>query len=360
MLTDLPRKDSALARAGGWRRSFRFANPPHAPRRSGASAVRAAVRRASGDDYAFVPPVAPSSRTDRFYIIAGFIAFAQRSVKRYDAQTMKKLKRPQEARQIGAAVAFVEARMALGRVAFSLEELTEETGLSAIAAKFQLLRLRTKVVRVSPRQPFFLIVGPEHRSMGAPPATWWLQDYFHWLGRPYYLALQSAASSFGSNPQALQVIQVMTNRPCRTIKVGRIQVRFFVKRGIERTPTQQLAGAVAPLLVSTPEATAYDLVRYATSIGGIERAAETIRPLLSLMRSRELKRVLDVENEPAVAQRLGFVIEACRNKSLAKVVRDWLPDELTPVALVPGKGKRDTLALIKRWRVLNNSSELKV
>ena len=49
--------------------------------------------------------------------------------------------------------------------------------------------------------------------------------------------------------------------------------------------------------------------------------------------------MLDEENEPGVAQRLGFVIEACGNKSLAKVVRDWLPDELTPVALVPGKGK---------------------
>ncbi len=273
---------------------------------------------------------------------------------------MKEPKRSQESRQVGAAMAFVEARMAFGRVAFSLEELTKESGLSAIAAKFQLLRLRGKVARVSPRQPFFLIVSPEHRNMGAPPANWWIQDYFNWLGRPYYLALQSAASSFGSNPQALQVTQVMTDRPCRAIKVGRIQVQFFVKRGIERTPTQQPEGAVAPLLISTPEATAYDLIRYATSIGGIERAAETVRPLLPLLRVRELKRVLAVENEPAVAQRLGFVIQACGNSSLAKAVRDWLPDELTPVALVPGKGKPDNLPLIKRWQVLNNSSELKV
>lgn len=272
---------------------------------------------------------------------------------------MKKPKRAQEDRLIGAADAFIEARMAQGRVAFSLEEVTRESGLSAIAARFQLLRLRGKVTRVSPRQPFFLIVSPEHRNMGAPPVNWWLQDYFNWLGRPYYLALQSAASSFGSNPQALQVTQVMTDRPCRAIKVGRIQVRFFVKRGIERTPTQQPAGAVAPLLVSTPEATAYDLVRYATSIGGIERAAETIRPLLPLLRFRELRRVLDAENEPAVAQRLGFVIEACGNKSVPKVVRDWLPDELPPVALVPGKGKRETFPLVKRWQVFNNSSELR-
>ena len=78
------------------------------------------------------------------------------------------------------------------------------------------------------------------------------------------------------------------------------------------------------------------------------------------MRARELKRVLDAENELAVAQRLGFVIEASGEKPLAKVVRNWLPDKLTPVALSPTKGKQDSFPLVERWQVLNNSSELKI
>jgi hypothetical protein len=272
---------------------------------------------------------------------------------------MKTSRKPKEPRLIGAAETFIDARMGLGRVGFSLDELTRESGLSAIAAKFQLLRLRGKVVRVSPRQPFFLIVGPEHRSMGAPPATWWLQDYFNWLNRPYYLALQSAASMFGSNPQALQVTQVITDRPLRTIKVGRIQVRFFVKRGIGRTPTQQPAQAVAPLRISTPEATVFDLVRYASSIGGIERAAETIRPLLPELRARELKRVLAAENETAVAQRLGFIVHCARNKELAQAIRDWLPKKLNAIPLSSLRGERKNLPLVGYWMILNNSSELK-
>ena len=272
----------------------------------------------------------------------------------------KKAKTAVKPRRSGTAEAFCDARLGLGRVTLDLSDLVKASGLSALAAKRQLSRLRGKVVRISPRKPFYLILSPEHRSMGAPPPNWWLQDYFNWLGRPYYLALQSAASAFGSNPQALQVTQVVTDKPLRPINVGRTQLRFFVKRGIERTPTQQPDGAVAPLLISTPEATAYDLVRYATSIGGIERAAETIRPLLPLLRVRELKRVLNAESESGVAQRLGFVMEACGNKSLAKVVRDWLPDELTPVALVPGRDKRDNLPLVKHWQVLNNSSGLKI
>jgi hypothetical protein len=263
-------------------------------------------------------------------------------------------------RRIGAAEAFIDKRLALGRVTFSVDELTKESGLSAIAAKHQLHRLPSKAVRVSPRQSFFLIISPEHRGMGAPPPIWWLQDYFNWLGRPYYLALQSAASAFGSNPQALQVTQVMTDRPCRAIKVGRVQVRFFVKRSIKQTPTQQLPQAPAPLCISTPEATAFDLIRYAARIGGIDRAAETIAPLLPKLRVRELKRMLNAEKAPAIAQRLGFVLEAKGAKKLADAVYNWLPEKLITVPLSSIKRERRNFPVIERWQVFNNSNELKL
>ncbi len=185
--------------------------------------------------------------------------------------------------------------------------------------------------------------------------AWWLHDYFQWLGEPYYLALQSAASSLGSNPQALQVTQVMTRISRRAVEVGRIRIQFFVKRTVEQTPTQPLANAYAPLQVSTPEATTFDLVQYATRIGGIGRAAETIAPLLPLMRPAELRRVLKIEDEPTTAQRLGFVLEKLRATDLAKVVENWLPSNLIVVPLVPG-ARRDAPE-IKRWKILNNAVE---
>jgi hypothetical protein len=117
---------------------------------------------------------------------------------------------------------------------------------------------------------------------------------------------------------------------------------------------------MAPLCISTPEATAFDLIRYATSIGGIERAAETIGPLLPVLHGRELKRVLEAENEPAIAQRLGFVIEAGGAKKLAQVIYDWLPNNLVKVPLSPLKGERKNIPVIERWQVLNNSGELKL
>jgi hypothetical protein len=149
--------------------------------------------------------------------------------------------------------------------------------------------------------------------------------------------------------------QVMTKIPRRALEIGRIRVQFFVKRTVEQTPTQPLANAHAPLLVSTPEATAFDLVQYAARIGGIGRASETIAPLLPLMRPSELRRVLKIENEPATGQRLGFVLETLNATNLAKVVQGWLPSDLVLVPLVPGL--RGDAPEIKRWRILNNAVE---
>jgi hypothetical protein len=260
-------------------------------------------------------------------------------------------------RRTGAAAAFVDAYLAKGRVAFPLSELIKETGMKVGAAKSQLRRLGPRVVRVSPSQQFFLIVSPEHYSRGSPPVDWWLDDYFRWLGHPYYLALQSAAGAHGSNPQSIQVTQVMTDVPRRPIKVGQLRVSFFVKRGIRNTPTQQLANAYAPTRVSTPAATGFDLIRYAARIGGIGRAVETLRPLLRPIRAAELRAVLEAENETATAQRLGYVVEKAGNAKLATVIDEWLPAKRALIPLVATTAGRPDAPVVRRWSIRDNSGE---
>jgi hypothetical protein len=78
------------------------------------------------------------------------------------------------------------------------------------------------------------------------------------------------------------------------------------------------------------------------------------------LRVHELKRVLEAEGEFAVAQRLGFVIEALGANKLAQAIHDWLPDHPALVPLSPLKGERKDIPIVERWRVLNNSSELKL
>src|ERR1019366_4399738 len=262
---------------------------------------------------------------------------------------------PPKGRRTGAAAAFVDAELARGCVAFSILQLARETGLGAEAAKSQLRRLGSKVVRVSPKQKFFLIVSPEHLSRGAPPVEWWLGDYFRWLSHPYYLALQSAAVAYGSSPQSIQVTQVVTDAPRRPIRVGKLKVSFFVKRAVARTPTQEPPNAFAPTRISTPAATGFDLIRYAPRIGGMGRAVETLVPLLPLVRGADLHTVLEAERETATAQRLGYLVERAGRSALADVIDHWLPARRPVIPLVSGRAGRPAGPVASRWHVVNNS-----
>jgi AbiEi antitoxin C-terminal domain len=115
----------------------------------------------------------------------------------------------------------------------------------------------------------------------------------------------------------------VTDTPRRKIQAGRIRVQVFVKRGVNRTPTQPLAKAFAPLRVSSAAATAFDLIRYAARLGGIERAVETLAPLIPLISAPDLKTVLKAEGEVAAAQRLGYLLETAGKAELADVVKGW-------------------------------------
>lgn len=258
----------------------------------------------------------------------------------------------------GAAAHYVDQLRQRGRVAFSLRELEQATGLSTIAARRQLARLGRRIVRVMPRQPFFVIVDPEHQALGAPPPAWWLDAYFRWLRRPYYLALQSAAAEHGSSVQAIQVTQVMTDAPRRDIVLGRVRVQFFVKRDVRSTPTQAPAQAFAPLALSTPEATVIDLVRYAQRIGGIERVAETILPLLPRLKRPQLAEALGPSPQIPTLQRLGYLFDALGKPGLASTVRAGLTRALKPVPLDTGANLhlRRKPILDERWSVLVNAS----
>ena len=196
--------------------------------------------------------------------------------------------------------------------------------------------------------------------MGAPPVTDWLDDYFKWLGQPYYLALQSAAGIYGASPQAIQETQIIASLPRREMVIGRIRVRFFVKSSMAKSLTQQLANAHAPLTVSTPETTVFDLIRYVPSLGGIERAVETIEPLLPLIKAKLLKQMLEAKGETATAQRLGFILNELGANSFATIVKAWLPPSLQLVPLSTHVKSADTDCPISRdWGIIHNTGNLR-
>ena len=99
------------------------------------------------------------------------------------------------------------------------------------------------------------------------------------LGSPTTLGLLSAAQYHGAAHHRPQEFQVMLAKSRRPIPCGAVRVAFIVRKDIERVPVQSFNTPRGTVLVSTPEATAVDLVGYAAHVGGLDQVATVLAEL---------------------------------------------------------------------------------
>ncbi len=187
---------------------------------------------------------------------------------------MRDLSRPSQ--QPTSPRALLDALHGPGRYTFTRAEAAQALGLSDVALKNALWRLARTGRVASPRGRFYVIVPPEYRVTGSLPAAWFIRDLMEYLRRPYYMGLLTAASLHGAAHQAPQEFQVVTDRPLGVIEVGRVRIRFMKKAHLARTPTVGVKTPTGEMRVSTPEATALDLVRYPEHCGGLSNVATVL------------------------------------------------------------------------------------
>ncbi|MDP3768945.1 MAG: type IV toxin-antitoxin system AbiEi family antitoxin, partial [Dehalococcoidia bacterium] len=249
---------------------------------------------------------------------------------------------------------FLDALQASGRYTFTRAEAGRALGISDIALKNAFWRLAKAGRLASPRRGFYVIVPPEYRAAGSLPASWFIRDLMHYLGRPYYVGLLTAASLHGAAHQAPQEFQVVTDRPLGVIEVGRVRIRFVKKAHLARTPTIGVKTPTGEMRVSTPEASVFDLVRYPEHCGGLSNAATVLRELAERLDGTELVRVAEADGEVAYAQRLGYLLELVGRQEVARALAEWVAARTPRVApLASGQpitgARRDA-----RWRVAVN------
>lgn len=198
----------------------------------------------------------------------------------------------------------------------------------AVKSALSRLSRSNKIVSLVKRPPTWLIVPPEQAAYGAPPVTWWLDDFLRQDEPGYYLALLSAARYWGSAHYALQTTQVMVSRKRAPLKVGRLSIDFTFKAAAAQTPTAQATGGVAGYRVSTREATLLDLMRHSKDVGGLEAVVRVAKDFTSAMSEDGLNDALTAMAQTAVAQRVGFVLSHL-SKKRHKPVERWLANRRT-------------------------------
>jgi predicted transcriptional regulator of viral defense system len=256
-------------------------------------------------------------------------------------------------RQQGPIADLVDRLQASGRYTFTRTEVERETQLSESSLEAALRRLRARRRIATPRRGFHVIVPLEHQSAGAPPPPWFIDDLMRFLGQRYYVGLLTAAALHGAGHQQPMVFQVVTDRPTRPARVGRARIAFHVTRNLESVPVVALTTETGTMRASTPEATAFDLVRFVAAAGHTNNVATVLSELAERLSADELARLAPHHLLPDV-QRLGFLLEFVGEGVKAVRLQSWLGEQrVRPVVLARGRPK-GSVKPVGAWRVIPN------
>jgi predicted transcriptional regulator of viral defense system len=249
--------------------------------------------------------------------------------------------------------AFVEDLQARGRYTFTRAEGASGADRSDVALEAALRRLKRRGRIASPRRGFYVLVPVEYREAGCPPASWFIDDLMRFLKQPYYVGLLSAAAIHGAAHQQPMVFQVVTDRPTRPARVGRVRIGFHMSRKVESAPVAKVQTETGSMRVSTPEATAFDLVRFAPAAGHLNNVATVLGELAERLDPAALVKLAHAYAVPE-AQRLGYLLEQLGQRKLAESLAGWLKIRRhRPALLAPGQA-HGKASPDRRWSVIPN------
>lgn len=228
-----------------------------------------------------------------------------------------------ESRRFHSVSEFLLDLVAGGRHHFDSLEVRRALRISPDAAKLALYRLAKRGLVASPARGFYVVVPPEHRSLGCLPPEEFVPALMQRSGIPYYAGLLTAARYHGAVREAAGDFQVIIAGSRRPIACGRVRVTFVRRRGAQRAAVQRVTTGRGTLLVSTPETTALDLVGYANHAGGIARVAEIIARLSASIDGARLVTAAKLV-PPPWAQRLGFLLDRAGASDKTDPLAAWV------------------------------------
>ena len=251
--------------------------------------------------------------------------------------------------RMAAMSGWVDQLQGLGSYTFTASRAESETGRSFVAVQTALRRLKEQRKIVSPRRGFYVVVPPEYRATGSPPASWFIDDLMRHLEQPYYVGLLSAAAIHGASHQQPMAFQVVTSQPTREMRAGKVTIRFSMNSKVERMPTTEIQTETGTMRVATPETTAFDLVRYQAAAGHLSNIATVLGELAERVDGQALVRIAHLVKVPDV-QRLGYLLDAAGERELATSLAEWLKTRHPRVVPLP-PGEPAAAEIDDRWRV---------
>jgi predicted transcriptional regulator of viral defense system len=245
--------------------------------------------------------------------------------------------------------------MARGRYHFTTDEAHKHLCRSLIATRAVLRRLNRQGRIATPLRGFHVVVPPEYKSIGCLPPEQLIPALMDWLNEPYYVGLLSAAELHGAahqRPQQFNVV-VRKNRPdirCRTV-----HIIFIARKNVTEMPVKEVNTPRGTVKISTPEATAIDIIAYPHYAGGLDNIATLLAELADVINPGSLAILIEKIGEIPVGQRLGYLLDRIGRedvtKPLAGLVRKKALHTAPLMPSLPVRGvQRD-----KKWNLFINA-----
>lgn len=261
--------------------------------------------------------------------------------------------------------AFLTDLIAKGYCCFTYSQVKEALGVSDIAARAALRRLKQKGELAHPLSGFYVIVPPEYRILGCRPAEHFIHDLMQFISGPYYVGLLSAAQYHGAAHHRPQQFQVISNQKRRPINCGQIKIVFITKKDIETTPTENFNTPQGIVIVSSPEATAIDMVTYPHRCGGLDNILTVLADLVKKMDANKLLQLALNTKEVTWVQRLGYLLDLIKATNLSNVLLKSLENRRVRSRLLIARPKKspalETLAAKlgknknDKWKLIINT-----
>lgn len=248
----------------------------------------------------------------------------------------------------------LDSLMAAGRYCFTSEEASKALGLSPNAVKLALNRLRRKGEVASPARGFYVIVPPEYRALGCLPADQFIPALMEQAGMPYYAGLLSAAQYHGAAHHRPQEFQVMLGKPRKPIACGKVRVAFYVCKHISDVPVQHINTPRGTIKVSTPEATAFDLVGYESKIGGLDAVATVLVELAEKLDAGKLAALAPVM-PLRWSQRLGWLLEHVGQAPKAKYLKTYVREHAINAIELQPSSSAEGCSRSSDWKLIINA-----
>ncbi len=251
------------------------------------------------------------------------------------------------------AADFISELMAKGRYTFIVEEAATVLGQSLVAIRAALRRLGKKGEITMPYRGFWVIVPPEYRSIGCLPPDQFVPQLMEHLNEPYYATLLSAAEYHGAAHHRPQIFQVMVAKNRPGIDCGKVRIRFIARKNIAEIPTVPFKTPRGCLKLSSPEATAFDLVGYPERSAGLDNVATILAELSEDLNGKKLVEAAKM-SPVAWAQRLGYILELVGAEGPAAELAKYVESgRLVPTPLIRSKSVKGAIKN-ERWRVMLN------